>query len=80
WILQTMPNTYNVCWKEPFLALPGAKTIVIFISADVEALPMTSPEYLEIRAACARVANLSGVGDYIDKAFRDLDLCLWWIY
>ncbi|KIK91133.1 hypothetical protein PAXRUDRAFT_798891, partial [Paxillus rubicundulus Ve08.2h10] len=61
----TTPNTYNVCWKDNRMALPSAKTTVTFTSWDVERLPLPSPVYLQIHAACARVTNLSGAGDLI---------------
>ncbi|KAF9220142.1 hypothetical protein BS17DRAFT_739680 [Gyrodon lividus] len=67
------PNTYNIRWKSDWLALPYARTTVTFTSSDLEKLPLPSPEYLQIHAACAKVAHLSGAGDYIDKILRDLE-------
>ena len=48
-------------------------TTVTFTSRDPEKLPLPSPEYLAIHAACARVAHLSGAGEHIDKVLRELE-------
>lgn len=53
--------------------LPNSKSTVTFTSPDPEKLPLPSPEYLAIHAACAKVANLSGAGEYIDNVVRDLE-------
>lgn len=42
-------------------------------TTEDEKLPLPSPEYLNIHAACARVAHLSGAGEHIDKVLRDLE-------
>jgi hypothetical protein len=36
-------------------------------------LPVPSQAYLELHAACCRVANLSGAGEYIDTILRDME-------
>ena len=36
-------------------------------------LPLPNPRYLELHAAAANVAHLSGAAQYIDKIFRDLE-------
>ncbi|KIJ17841.1 hypothetical protein PAXINDRAFT_111464 [Paxillus involutus ATCC 200175] len=60
------PNTYNVCWKSKrWLFMHGAKPTMTLRSPDLEKLPLPSPEYLQIHAACAKVANLSGASNYI---------------
>lgn len=41
------------------------------VSASLH-LPLPNPVYLVICAACCRVANLSGAGEYIDKLLEDL--------
>jgi hypothetical protein len=43
----------------------GAKPTMTLRSPDLEKLPLPSPEYLQIHAACAKVANLSGASNYI---------------
>jgi hypothetical protein len=37
------------------------------------ALPLPNPTYLALHAACAKVAHLSGAGEYIEKTMRDLE-------
>jgi hypothetical protein len=66
-----MPNTYKVCWAGDLVPIRNAKTTVTFVSRSE--LPLPSPDYLHIHATCAKVANLSGAGDYIDKVLRDLE-------
>ncbi|KAG9308905.1 hypothetical protein JVU11DRAFT_11365 [Chiua virens] len=41
-------------------------------TADLN-LPRPSPDYLRLRAACARVAHLSGVSEYVLSLYRDFD-------
>ena len=36
-------------------------------------LPRPSPDYLRLRAACARIAHFSGVAEYVVSLYRDLD-------
>lgn len=40
---------------------------------DPEKLPVPSRTYLEIHAACCRVAILSAASEYIDTIWRDMD-------
>jgi hypothetical protein len=42
-------------------------------SSNPTALPVPSPELLALHAACAKVAHLSGAGEYIDKLDRDAE-------
>ena len=53
--------------------LPHYKTTVTFTTSDPEKLPLPSPAYLAIHAACARVAHLSGAGEHIDRVLRELE-------
>jgi hypothetical protein len=46
---------------------------VTFTTPDPQNLPLPSPEYLKIHAACARVAHLSGAGEHIDQVLRELE-------
>ena len=46
---------------------------VTFKTSDPIKLPLPSPTYLKIHAACARVANLSGAGEYLDRILWDLE-------
>ncbi|KAH9074787.1 hypothetical protein EDB83DRAFT_1871337 [Lactarius deliciosus] len=36
-------------------------------------LPLPDPAYLEIHAACCRVAHLSGAGEYMDEVLEGLE-------
>ena len=36
-------------------------------------LPVPSRAYFELHAACCRVANLSGAGEYIDTIMREME-------
>jgi hypothetical protein len=36
-------------------------------------LPLPNPRYLELHAAAAHVAHLSGAAEYINKILRDLE-------
>ncbi|TDL22066.1 hypothetical protein BD410DRAFT_789150 [Rickenella mellea] len=46
---------------------------VTFTTRDPAKLPVPSPTYLAIHATCAKVANLSGAADYIDKLDQDME-------
>ena len=58
--------------RRPFY-LGGCKTLVKFTTEDPENLPLPSPEYLKIHAACAKIAHMSGAGEYIEQILRDLE-------
>ncbi|KAF8878847.1 hypothetical protein BD779DRAFT_1649717 [Infundibulicybe gibba] len=45
---------------------------VIFSSTDPE-LPVPSPDYIALHAACAKVANLSGAGQYVESMWEDIE-------
>jgi hypothetical protein len=51
----------------------GYKQYVIFTTPDPVKLPVPSPVYLAIHAACAKVAHLSGAAEYIDNVSRDME-------
>ena len=70
---QDVPNTYKVCAALPNYLDERWKSIVTFTTSDPVKLPVPSPSYLELHAACCRVANLSGAGKYIDKVLRDME-------
>jgi hypothetical protein len=48
-------------------------TTVTFTTRDPKKLPLPSPEYLKIHAACAKVAHLLGADEHIDKVLRELE-------
>ena len=70
---QDIPNTYKLCAAHRFFIDPRWKSTVTFTTPDAVKLPVPSPSYLELHAACCRVANLSGAGEYIDKILRDME-------
>lgn len=45
---------------------------VVFESIDLS-LPLPSPAYLELHAACCRVAHLSGAAEYIESIWSDME-------
>lgn len=51
------------------------KQPVTFNTPDEIKFPLPDPRYLKIHAACARVAHLSGAGEYIQDIFRDMEEC-----
>ncbi|KAF5378312.1 hypothetical protein D9615_008803 [Tricholomella constricta] len=66
-------NTYKLTSPSPRYIAQHYKTSVTFTTPDPEKLPLPSPEYLSIHAACAKVAHLSGAGQHIDKVLRELE-------
>ena len=67
---QNKPNTYTLF---SLFLLTCCKSIVTFTTPDPEKLPIPSQTYLEIHAACCRVANLLGAGKCIDTILRDME-------
>ncbi|KAG1815097.1 uncharacterized protein BJ212DRAFT_1577643 [Suillus subaureus] len=66
-----MQHTYQVCGDpQTIRALPPTVT---FTTDDPLHLPLPSPHYLGIHAACCKVAWLSGAKDYIEKTFGDME-------
>ncbi|KAF9513329.1 hypothetical protein BS47DRAFT_1485733 [Hydnum rufescens UP504] len=45
---------------------------IVFTSSD-PLLPLPNPRYLEMHAAAAKVAHLSGAAEYIERTLRDLE-------
>jgi len=72
-VFQDTPNTYRLCATYPYYIKPSWKTTVTFTTPDPEKLPLPSPEYLGLHAACCRVANLSGAGEHIDRILREME-------
>ena len=68
------PNTYIIKATKR-THLNSCKTIdgKISLTSASPQLPLPNPGYLEIHAACCRVAHLSGPGEYIDKLLEDLE-------
>ncbi|KAF9490002.1 hypothetical protein BDN71DRAFT_1455270 [Pleurotus eryngii] len=59
-------NSYHVKVANP-LYFPGGPDMVAFSTPDPEHLPVPSPHLLSLHAACAKVANLSGAGAYLEE-------------
>lgn len=71
WFEETAnPNCYNVRKPETFL-LPEDQ--VTFTTPDPVKLPLPSPRLLALHAACAKVAHLSGAGEYIDRILEETE-------
>ena len=47
--------------------------LVGFPRPAAENLSLPSPRYLELHAACCKVAHMSGAAEYLDKVVRDLE-------
>ncbi|KAH7905907.1 hypothetical protein BJ138DRAFT_1017041 [Hygrophoropsis aurantiaca] len=61
------PNSVNLIYRG---RIPPTVT---FTTHDPVNFPLPSPEYLRLHAAAARVAHLSGAGEYINKILRDVE-------
>jgi hypothetical protein len=70
---QPLPNQYRVCAADPIDLRGVVSQVVTFTSPDLINLPLPSPRYLGLHAACARVTHLSGAGGYIEAVLRDLE-------
>ncbi|KAH9175893.1 hypothetical protein EDB89DRAFT_2066097 [Lactarius sanguifluus] len=68
------PNTYTIKAADTILlAFCKAADCKITLTSEDPRLPLPNPDYLEIHAACCRVAHLSGAGEYMDKVLEDLE-------
>ncbi|EIW52497.1 uncharacterized protein TRAVEDRAFT_52941 [Trametes versicolor FP-101664 SS1] len=71
--VKDQPNCYNVKLapnrpgRPPFIP-----ERVQFVSHRPE-LPLPSPRYLEVHAACCRVAHMSGAAEYLDLIYRHME-------
>ena len=69
---QDLINQYAVHATTPFIVgIPA--TIMLIAQAS---LPLPDPRYLALHATCARVAHLSGAGEYIETFDRDMETTL----
>ena len=68
-----MINQYALRARNAYVLEGLPATITFIASAD---LPLPDPRYLALHAACAKVAHLSGAGEYIDTFYRDIDTTL----
>ncbi|KAG9038913.1 hypothetical protein FRB95_013591 [Tulasnella sp. JGI-2019a] len=66
-----VPNQYRACTLWPDFRIPNPP-IVTFTSSN-NCLPVPSERFLRLHTACAKVANLSGASEYVDRTSRDLE-------
>jgi hypothetical protein len=59
------PHFFNPLWNKTVEFKP--------FSMDNMKVPVPSPAYFEVHAACCRVAHLSGAGEHIDNILRDME-------
>ncbi|KAK0199866.1 hypothetical protein DFS33DRAFT_1365519 [Desarmillaria ectypa] len=69
--VENQPNTYAVVSNLSSLLDRLPSRIVTFATPNPQALPLPSPAYLAIHAACCRVAHLSGAAEYVEKVFQE---------
>jgi len=65
-------NTYKICATEQMYIYELGEDPIMFRTAHQD-LQLPNPTYLQIHAACCRVAHLSGAGKYMDKILEDLE-------
>jgi len=65
-----IPNQYTLHSVHPFVLANLPQTVTFTAQNN---LPLPSQRYLALHAACAKVAHLSGAGEYIDAVDRDID-------
>ncbi|EPQ57615.1 hypothetical protein GLOTRDRAFT_120712 [Gloeophyllum trabeum ATCC 11539] len=76
WLEETMEQDMANCYRVTAVRsgfTPMMRERVMFTTPDPERLPLPSPQLLALHAACAKVANLSGAADYLDKLDRELE-------
>lgn len=66
-------NTYYIKHSDVVYFHHNWKTEVTFTTPDPIQLTVPNPQLLELHAACARVARLSGAGEYIEKVLMELE-------
>ena len=70
---QDVINQYALRATNAFVLEDLPATVTFIAQAG---LPLPDPRYLALHAACAKVAHLSGAGEYIDAVSRDIDTTL----
>ncbi|RXW12257.1 hypothetical protein EST38_g13599 [Candolleomyces aberdarensis] len=73
WLVQTGEDTYKVETFKPRVDRLCGGREVKFTTENPEKLPVPSPQYLALHAACAKVAHLSGAAEYIETILRDAE-------
>ena len=69
--VQPTPNCYKVQKPEEFIMIKDQ--VITFTTPDPINFPLPSPRLLALHAACAKVACLSGAGDYIDIILEEME-------
>ncbi|TFK32193.1 hypothetical protein BDQ12DRAFT_692868 [Crucibulum laeve] len=73
WFVPTKEkNKYKLESSSEFV-LHQYPTHVTFTTSDPIKLPVPSPTYLAMHAACAKIAHLSGAAEYTNKFYRDME-------
>ncbi|KAF4586503.1 hypothetical protein EYR38_010782 [Pleurotus pulmonarius] len=70
---QETPHRYRIQSSRRTGAIVRRREFVTFTTSDPRRFPLPSPELLALHAACAKVANLSGAAEYLDKVDSDLE-------
>ena len=68
---QNEENRYKLDSPKDGFFTRGFPKYVTFTTPDPVKYPVPSRKYLEIHAACAKVAHLSGAGECIDRHLED---------
>ncbi|KAK7443453.1 hypothetical protein VKT23_015626 [Stygiomarasmius scandens] len=72
WFEETpVPNQYRLVFAHAMDKALYPEIVTFSQAPGFEHLPLPSPLYLKIQAACAKVAHLSGAADFIDQVYED---------
>lgn len=72
WFVETPePHRYKLEVAYP-KASPGLPKYVTFTTPDKDKLPLPSPAFLKLHAACCKIARLSGASKYVWKFYTDM--------
>ncbi|KAJ8475089.1 hypothetical protein ONZ51_g6793 [Trametes cubensis] len=70
--VEDQPNCYNIKLA-PRMARPFFIPKRVQFVSHHPGLPLPSPRYLEVHAACCRVAHMSGAAEYLDLIYRHME-------
>lgn len=75
---QVIPDTYNVEHSDSVadaLRAGQVNSRVVFksLSVDDKTIPAPDRRIIELHAACARIAHMSGAAEHLREFFRDTD-------
>ena len=73
--LQDHPNQYKVkkAISNSFASVPIDTVITLSNHSDSELLRVPDPRYIQLHAACAKIAHASGAAEVIDHFLSDYD-------